>query len=600
MMGFMGFYIIRLFLMQIIDTYLYSRQADEVSRREQIIPTQRGEIFDRNFDQPLVTNIDTFVITIDLSLVPGDELQELITRLAWIIDTDEQFLWDNIPDRERHDGTTYEIWNGATYRQVATIAEHIDEFPGVSWESRLARHYPHGTLFAHVLGYTGEISFEELQILYNQGYVSGREVGKTGIEKQYDNILRGVDGLSYGRVDARGRRIQELEDLPPQPGNSLVLTVDRNIQRLAEKALGERTGGVLVLDPSNGEVLAMVSYPSYDPNVFAIDSGAQKIADIQRDPRSPLLNRTIQSSASPASTFKVLMSVALLNEQAFDPLRTITCTGSIQVGNRIFHCHQLSGHGAVNMYQALAQSCNVYFYTIGKDYLGIDGILDYSLQFGLGDLTGIDLPGEIPGLLPSPEWKEKTYNDSWVIGDTVNLSIGQGFLAVSPLQLTNIIAGVVNDGVIYQPHLLKEIRDQTSLKLITEVQPLIQENIEIDSAVFEQVKRAMRLVITNGTARSVLTSNAIDIAGKTGTAERSQQANPHSWFTSYIPAGGQGQKYVITVWVDGFNEWEWWAPKAANIIIHGITKKLTFEETIRDLQPLWYYQLDAADETREL
>ena len=361
-------------------------------------------------------------------------------------------------------------------------------------------------------------------------------------------------------------------------GTSLVLTIDRHIQRLTEKALGERTGGVVILDPANGEIIAMASYPAYDPNVFSTNSGGQEIADIHNDPRSPLLNRTIQAAGSPASTFKILMSTAMLQEEVFDPLKTIYCSGSIPVANRVFHCHVRSGHGSVNMYTAIAESCNVYFYTIGKDYLGIDGILDFSLQFGLGDITGIDLPEEVRGLLPSPEWKERTYNDPWVIGDTVNLSIGQGFLTVTPLQLANITAGIVNDGIIYQPHLLKETRDQTSLELITKTQPRVLRDIGIEPSVFEKIKRAMRLVVTEGTARWALTSDAVEIAGKTGTAEGSPQAEPHSWFTAYMPGNSQEQKYVITIWVDGSNEWEWWAPKAANIIIHGIAKNLTFEE----------------------
>ena len=592
-LGFMTFYSIRLLSLQIIDTYIYSNQADEISRRQQIIPTRRGEIFDRNFDQPLVTSVDSFVILLDLSAVPSQGLQALIGRLGQTLDTQEEYLWNNIPLETKQNVSTYEIWNDATYRQIISIAENIDIFPGVSWESRPVRHYPQGSLLAHVLGYTGQISPEELQILYNQGYAGVREVGKTGIEKQYDNLLRGSDGINYDRVDARGKRIRELEDIPPKLGDSLVLTIDRHIQLLAEKALGKRTGGIVVLDPSNGDILAMASYPAYDPNIFSRGGGGQQIVNIQNDPRSPLLNRTIQAAGSPASTFKMIMSLAMLQENAFDPHRTIYCPGSLFVGNQEFRCHLSSGHGSVNFNQALAQSCNVYFYTIGKDYLGVDGILDYSLKFGLGAHTTIDLPGEVRGLVPTPEWKNRTYDEPWVKGDTVNLSIGQGFLTVTPLQLANITAGIMNGGIIYQPHLLKEIRDQTSLKLISETQPSILRDTGIDSTVFEKVQAAMRGVIINGTPRSVITSTAMDIAGKTGTAETGIEDNLHSWFTAYMPADSedQEQKYVVTVWIDGFNDWEWWAPKAANIVMHGIAKRLTFEQSIQDLQPLWYYPI---------
>lgn len=597
----MAIYIGRLFSIQIIDNYVYSHQADEISRRKQIILTRRGEIFDRNFDQPLATNVDVFTIMLDLSQVPADGLQLLITKLSRIIDVDEQYLWNKIPATKKRDLRSYKIWNGVTYRQIAIIAERMDEFPGISWESSPVRYYPQGNLLAHVLGYTGEISSEELQILYNQGYASAREIGKTGIEKYYDNILRGDDGIRYGRFDARGRRIQEIEDIPPQLGNSLVLTIDRHIQLLTEKALGERTGGAVVLEPSTGKILAMASYPNYNPNIFSLDSTEQKIAAVQNDPRSPLLNRAIQSADSPASTFKILMSVAALQEKEFNPLDTIHCSGSTLIGNRVFHCHQLSGHGSVNLYQALAQSCNIYFYSIGKEYLGINGILDTALKFGLGEINRVDLPGEVRGLLPSPEWKKKTYNEPWVLGDTVNLSIGQGFLTVTPLQLANITAGTVNNGIIYQPYILSEVRDQTSLRLISKTEPRILIDTGIAPEVFEVVREAMRFTITNGTPREVITSNATEIIGKTGTAETNKK-NLHSWFTAYVPAneGSQDEGYVIVVWVDASNEWEWWAPKAANLIIHGITHKLTFENTVRDLQPLWYLSLNDLATNQEL
>ncbi len=596
----MCIYTARLFSIQVIDNYIYSRQADEISRREQILLTRRGEIFDRNFDQPLATNIDVFAVSLDLAAVPSDALQNLIRRLAQVLNTDTEYLWSRISPEKNGAQSIREIWSRATYRQIADIAERIIYFPGISWESRPARYYPNGALMTHVLGYTGKISPEELQILYNQGYSSALEIGKTGIERQYDGILRGRNGLNYGRVDASGTRVGELEDIPPVLGNSLVLTIDRHIQLLAEKALGERTGGVVILKPSTGEIIALASYPDYDPNIFTSDGGTQKIVSIQNDPRSPLINRTIQSTASPASTFKVLMSVAALDALPFDPLKTVYCAGSIFVVDRWFHCHDKNGHGHVNLYQALAESCNIYFYTLGKDHLEIENIVDNSLKFGMGTVSGIDLPGEVPGFVPSPEWKEKTYGEQWYTGDTINFSIGQGYLTITPLQLANVTAAVVNDGIIYQPHILKEVRNQTSLKLINEIEPRILRDLDIDNRVFEEVRKAMRMVITSGTPRDVITDNPQQIIGKTGTAE-AQGDDLHSWFTAYLGSDEDNHDdgHVITVWVDSSNEWEWWAPKAANIIMHGITHGLTFEETVQDLQPLWYLPPGILAENRD-
>jgi penicillin-binding protein 2 len=584
-------YIVRLFSMQIVDNYIYREQADEVSRRSEIITTRRGEIFDRNFDQPLVTNIDTFAILLNLSQVPADGLQSLIERLADYLGTDSAYLWSRIPAQRNSGFAAYEIWSGAGYHQIARIAENIDLFPGVSWESRATRYYPQGALLAHVLGYTGEITAEELQILYNQGYAGARFIGKSGIEKQYDDILRGKDGIRFGRVDARGRRIYDLEDIPPQLGQSVVLTIDRHIQDLVEKALGPRTGAALVLDPATGEIIAMASYPDYDPNIFYNSESGDRIESLYNDPRSPLLNRTIQAASGPASTFKTLMTAALLQEEAFDPHEEIYCSGYITVGDRIFRCHDLSGHGPVDMYDALAESCNVYFYTIGKDYLGVQAIVDYSLKFGLGDYTGVDIPGEVRGLLPDPEWKERTFGIPWVGGDTVNMSIGQGFLTVTPIQMANLVAAIVNDGVVYQPHILKEIRNQASLELISQFEPRVLRDLSMSPEVFAEVRRALRGVITDGTAEVVITTRDVDVAGKTGTGQSGQEDYKHSWFISYAPydpAPGEKQ-YVVVVWVDATNEWEWWAPKASNIILHGIVNNMSFEEAVLDLQPLWYF-----------
>ncbi len=584
-------YIVRLFSLQIVDNYIYREQADEVSRRSEIIPTRRGEIYDRNFDQPLVTNIDTFAVMLDLSAVPADGLQDLIERLSETLGTESEYLWSRIPVRRNQSFADYEIWSGASYQQIASIAQEIDDYPGVRWEPRATRFYTNGALLSHVLGYTGEITSEELQILYNQGYAGARDIGKSGVERQYDTILRGEDGLRFGRVDARGRRIYDLEDSPPTLGQSIVLTIDRHIQKLVEESLGPRNGAALVLDPSNGEIVAMASYPDYDPNLFYSPEAVPRVEQLNSDPRAPLLNRVIQASGSPASTFKTLLTAAVLQEGVIDPNEEIFCPGYVQVGDRIFRCHNLDGHGNLDLYGAMAESCNVYFYTVGREYLGVQAIVDYSLNFGFGDISGIDLPGEVRGLLPDPEWKERNVGVPWVGGDTVNMSIGQGYLAVTPLQMANMVAAIVNDGIVYQPHVLKEVRDQSTLELISRTEPRVLRDLGLKPDVFEEVREAMRQVITDGTAEVVITTPSTRVAGKTGTGQSGDEERKHSWFIAYAPHDplpGENQ-YVVVIWVDATNEWEWWAPKAANLIIHGIVNNLSFAETVEDLQPLWYF-----------
>jgi penicillin-binding protein 2 len=347
----------------------------------------------------------------------------------------------------------------------------------------------------------------------------------------------------------------------------------------------------VVLKPSSGEILAMVSYPFYDANLFYTERSAEEFTDLSLDPTFPFINRTIQSSYPPASTFKVIMSTALVEEEAFPITRTVTCTGEIFYGDRIFRCHSKVGHGPLALFGGLAESCDVYFYTAG-DELGIERIVYYSREFGLGAPAGIDLPGESPGFLPTPEWKQRTQAMIWLGGDTLNISIGQGYLLVTPLQLANVIAMIVNEGRVYRPHVLKEVRDPQSGDLIQEIEPEILRISPIRKDTFRTVQQAMRMVITEGTAEVVLTTEAVAVAGKTGTGEAGFEDRWHSWFAAYAPYTTEDpeERVVVVVMVEAENEWEWWAPKAANVIFQGIFANQTYEEAVEILKPWWYIQ----------
>ncbi|MDR2629572.1 MAG: penicillin-binding protein 2 [Spirochaetaceae bacterium] len=582
-------YSIRLFAMQILSGELYRSRAQDIARRTTVIPAQRGEIYDRNFDQPLVLNADSFAVNITPAEVPQGKILELIEKLAEILGISPQQIEGKIPPQYYYLFQPLEVASNVAYSKIAVIAENVDTLPGVSWQSKPIRNYVEAGSLSHIIGYVGDITKDELTMLYNSGYNQGDVIGKAGIERQYDGILRGKDGLETRTVDVRGRRISGgLENVREAPtmGKNIVLSIDRSIQILAEKALGERMGSVVVMRPGTGEILAMVSYPWYDPTVFTRNDSAAEYQALINDPNKPFLNRAIQSSYPPASTFKIVMTTGILGENAFPPDQLVDCSGEISYGDRMWRCHiRKPGHGYLNLQEAMAQSCDIYFWVVGRDYLGIERILEYAKEFGFGEATGIDLPGEISGFIPTPQWKDRRFHERWLGGDTMNMSIGQGYTLITPLQMANMVAMVVNDGIIYQPHILKEVRDPLSGAVETTVAPKVLHKSDVDQEIFETVRRNMRSVISEGTARFPLNIRTVEIAGKTGTGEVGLPDQWHSWFTAYAPyrTDNPEERIVVSVIVEAVNKWEWWAPYASAIIFHGIFSGQTYEESVSAL-----------------
>jgi penicillin-binding protein 2 len=588
------FLLAQLFYLQVVKGWEYRRQAREVASREIPIPSQRGEIYDRNYDLPLVVNQDSFAVDLIPAVVPAGEREALFTRLSQVLHLPADEVSKRVPPKYYHLYQPIEIKSGVDFQTIAYLAEHIQAFTGVTWHNKPIRNYLFSGSLAHVIGYVGDITREELQILYNQGYSFGSVLGKSGIEKQYDQLLRGKDGKRFQTVDVRERYLQKKpeEDIPPEPGKDLVLTIDRRVQTLAEKALGQRIGSVVVLKPATGEILAMVSYPFFAANLFFADGAASEFNRLSLDPTFPFLNRAIQSAYPPASTFKVVMTTAVVEDEAFPVTRKVTCTGQIRYGDRIFRCYERkTGHGPLDLFGGLAQSCDVYFYTVG-DVLGVERIDYYARDFGLGQPAGIDLPGEVGGFLPTPEWKEKVQHMKWLGGDTLNLSIGQGFLTVTPLQLADVAAMVANEGKLYRPYLLYQVRDAVSGAVLRQTKPEVLHVSATRKETFHIVQQAMRKVITDGTAKVVITTKATQVAGKTGTAEAGYEDRWHSWFVAYAPYETDlpEERVVVAVMVEAENEWEWWAPKAADVIFQGIFAHQTFEEAVETLRPWWYLQ----------
>lgn len=590
-------YSVALFRMQVVEGYLWLNRAEQTARRSVPIFARRGEIRDRTGVVELATSRSSFAVTAVPAELRANERDAILARVAEITGTPLALMSGRLANVGRASYDPVEIATGIDLSTVSRIAEEIDRLPGIGWYAKPERDYPVGSLAAHVVGYVGDITPAELQVLFNEGYTRSSTIGKSGVEQQYDRVLRGQDGVRFQTVDARGRRVGDGGDvIPPVRGNDIHLTIDVALQELAVRALGPRLGSVVVMSPSNGDILALVSYPSFDPRSFLHDDpDGRSFQSLSQDRRAPFLARPLQSVAAPASTFKIVMTTAILGENAFPPDETILCTGTFPYGNRIFNDWLEVGHGPMDLRGALAQSCNVYYWNMGSSHVGVDQIIDYSAQLGLGRETGIDLPGEVPGLIPSPAWKERTFGQPWVGGDTVNMSIGEGYLQVTPLQMAVATATIVNDGATPRPRVVRRIVDGVSGADIPVADPEFVRTAEIPPDVFEEVRSAMRGVITDGTAEVVITTSAVDAAGKTGTGQVGSDVAWNSWFVAYAPYGEDvppDQQIVLVVMVEGSNEWEWWAPKAANVILHGWATGLGYDEAVEDLRrgprPLWY------------
>ena len=474
-------YILKLFSLQVIEGAQYRKQSQTISSQVKTIDAQRGEIFDRNAAMPMVINTDSFAVDVIPAEIPAGHYDSVASRLASYLGISKKEIDRKIPKSLRRSYTAVEVRSNVPFAIISNIAENVTDLPGVSWRSKPVRNYVETGSISHVVGYVGDITNEEIKVMYNITDENGRRVytnksvvGKTGIEKQYDLRLQGVQGRESRTVDVRGHVLSDTPIIePPQMGKNLVLTIDMRIQELVEKALGERVGAALVLRPSNGEVLAMVSYPFYDQNLFNDDNAAAQYNRLAQDSNRPLLNRVVNAAYPPASTFKIIMSTAMLAEKAFPSSKDIECTGRVDYGNRIFHCHQKWGHGYLNMKEALAQSCDVYYWIVGRDYLGVDKISSYAKEFGFGENLNIDLPAQQSGFVPTAPWKERRFHQKWLGGDTMNMSIGQGYTLVTPLHIANMVAMVANKGKIYRPHLLKEVRDPATNEVIEEIKPEI-------------------------------------------------------------------------------------------------------------------------------
>jgi penicillin-binding protein 2 len=426
------------------------------------------------------------------------------------------------------------------------IEAHKDELPELDTIQEQRRLYPKDGFAAHLIGYVGEVSEEMLNDPRYAYYEPGDVVGRSGVEASYDGILRGEDGSEDVVVDSHGREVGRLGTEPAKPGQSLKLTIDLDVQRAAENALGDRNGAMIAIDPHTGEVLALVSRPAFDPNQFAVRISRDEWNKLITDPEDPLMDKAIQAQLAPGSTFKIIMSLAGLEEGVAQDMN-VHCAGGVNLFGTYQRCWVHSGHGAVNIDKAIYQSCDVFFYTLAAR-LGIDKIAKWAHLVGMGSKTGIDLPDEVSGTMPSAEWKMKNYHQKWYPGEVTSVGIGQGAVAATPIQMVRAIAGIASGGALKRPHVIfpDELRPEVRQAFLESYPGSGDSTIPMDPSIWETITDAMALVPTPTGTDASAHLEGIDFAGKTGSAQTMSNAlaaklgHAHSvkdnaWFVGFAP-----------------------------------------------------------------
>ena len=547
---------VQIFNLQIINGKKYKELA--LNNREQYIPIQtyRGEIFDRNFNPgkddniPLVTNEETMgVYILPLHLKLG-EAKNILLKLSYILNYDYNDVINSFTNRRNY----YEpflIKDDVSIKDIAKIAETIHDLPGIYWEPVYYRQYPYKRMASHLLGFVRNIDPNELKELYDDPqYHLNSIIGKMGIEKYYDKELRGTNGRLLRIVDAHNRIRKSIIVKESVPGHNIVLTIDKKMQEAVEDAMRGERGSAIVLDPYSGEILALVSKPNFDPNIFIkkTDINKQEIIKQLNNPGKPFLNRMIQTMYPPGSVFKIVTATAGLEEEVIITRDTYYCKGYYKFENddRVFHCTGYHGH--MNAYSGMEFSCNVYFFNLSY-FLGSKKVIKYAEYYGYGRKSGIDLPGEVAGFLPSHRWKKKIFGENWYDGDTINLGVGQGFVLSSVLQVANMTSSIANGGLIYRPHLLKGIYSAVDGKLVYKTEKKLIHNIPLNDKNLNIIKGSLNLVGVGGTAKLAGNFARVSFAGKTSTAQNTR-GEPHAWFTCYAPYNTRKNRLVITVFLE--------------------------------------------------
>jgi penicillin-binding protein 2 len=541
------------FNLQIIQGSKNRLLAEGNRLRIRQIPAPRGLIYDKN-NTPLVENQSAFSLEIYPADLPKEQekRQEIYKKVIELTGIDpkaaekieaEKNKTESIILADKISGETALYWKMKLYGT-----------PGVVLNLRPTRIYKSDAAMGHLLGYVGKINQDELQKLSD--YTIQSEIGKVGLEKFYEQFLRGQNGQEQVEVNAAGQTQRILSSVQPEQGNNLYLTLDYNLQKQVSDALSNQLnaqnlskGVAIVINPQNGAILAMVSLPSYDDNLFSISRGPQDFQKLIQDPNRPLFDRAVAGQYPSGSSIKPMIASAALQEKVISSSTTINDKeGNIQIGQWSFP--DWKAHGIVDVKKAIAESCNVFFYTVGGGFgnikgLGVERIKKYLHLFGWGNTTGVDLPGEEKGLLPDPAWKKAAKGESWYIGDTYHLAIGQGDVLVTPLQLLNSIATIANGGTLYRPHFLSKITTIKGEELRFLDKDIIRSNF-ISKENLEVVQEGMRQTVTSGSGTS-LSDLPVKVAGKTGTAQFGKEGKTHAWFAGYAPYDNPQMAVIVLI-----------------------------------------------------
>ncbi|WP_301101317.1 penicillin-binding protein 2 [Propionivibrio sp.] len=580
----------RFIYLQIIQRDYYTTRAED--NRISLVPItpNRGVILDRN-GIVMARNYSAFTLEITPSKVESlDETIEGLGKLIEILPKDRRRFRQLLEESKSFESLP--IRTRLSDQEVARFAANRYLFPGVEVKARLFRQYPLGAIASHALGYINRINKGDLAIIEKHeqeaNYKGTDHIGKTGLEQKYEFQLHGETGYEEVEIDAGGRAVRSLARTVPVSGNNLTLTLDARLQEITEKAFGDRRGALVAIEPSTGGILALVSTPSFDPNLFVDGIRTEDWEQLNNSPDRPMVNRALNGAYPPGSTFKPFMALAALELGKRTPNQTISDPGFYNFGGHVFRDDKKGGHGLVDMYKSIVASCDTYYYMLAND-LGIDNIARFMGSLGLGQKTEIDIEGESEGVLPSPEWKKRRFKrpeqQKWFAGETISIGIGQGYNAYTPIQLAQAMAAVANDGVIYRPHLVRYITDsRTGEKTLIEPKPLRtlpwkQQNIDT-------IKNAMIGVNKEGTGARAFSGAGYVSGGKTGTAQLfslkggdykagnlKQELRDHALFIAFAPADQPKIALAVLVENGGFGA-QSAAPIARMVIDYYLLGKL--------------------------
>ena len=533
----------QLLWLQLVRGHEFRRQADRQRLRMVWLPALRGRIYDRNLF-PLAANRPSFDIDINVDDMSGRELTNAVKRLAVLLETPLDTLWAALAPHKRFSFMPARVADDVPFERMTHIAEHLTDMPdGVAINANPARDYALHTIAAHVVGYVGMISSNHPRLLSGE-YSLNDVVGKSGVERVCEEALHGVNGQRIVQVDHAARYFSTIDEQLATPGQDVVLTLDLTLQHTLERAFSNRVGAAVALDPRNGEVLALVSAPGFDPNVFAGGSSRTGFAALLADMNKPLFNRALAGQYPLGSVFKLITTIASVESGILSGTTMFTDTGSFELGTMHVQNFHKRRYGTLNLINALRYSCNTFFCTFGLQ-VGVHQLAAYGRMLGFGQITGIELPGELPGILPDPAWKRRFRHLPWYPGDTVNLSIGHGFLLVTPLQVACMTAAIANGGLLLPPHVIRGYSaGGTTFRPAQETPPM---PLPIKPATLDLVREGMWQVVNtpDGSGRNAYVPTVV-VAGKTGSAMLGPET--YAWFVAFAPFAQP--RFVIAIVVE--------------------------------------------------